>query len=124
MTTQINSNYLEKYAEDYSRIVCGQFFSGKQYMTGQDIVQLTNSAQVNFFVIKRLFELWQEELGKLKSSPYFDYRDITVHEALTEFMNVLSRRIKIESEQLQPLLKTAVRQAVQVATDPVSFYQN
>jgi hypothetical protein len=124
MTTQINSNYLEKYAEDYAAIVCGQFFSSKQYMTGQDIVQLTNSAQVNFFVIKRLFELWQEELGKLKSSPYFDYRDITVHEALTEFMNVLSRRIKIEKEQLQPILETAVRQAVQVATDPVAFYQN
>ena len=124
MTTQINSNYLEKYAEDYAAIVCGQFFSAKQYMTGQDIVQLTNSAQVNFFVIKRLFELWKDELEKLKSSPYFDYRDITVHEALTEFMNVLSRRIKIEKEQLQPLLETAVQQAVQLATDPVTFYQN
>ncbi|MEB2776200.1 hypothetical protein SYJ56_12830 [Algoriphagus sp. D3-2-R+10] len=124
MTTQINSNYLEKYAEDYAAIVCGQFFSSKQYMTGQDIVKLTNSTQVNFFILKRLFELWQEELGKLKSSPYFDYRDITVHEALTEFMNVLSRRIKIEKEQLQPLLETSVRQAVQLATDPVTFYQN
>ena len=124
MTTQINSNYLEKYAEDYAAIVCGQFFSTKQYMTGQDIVQLTNSAQVNFFIIKRLFELWQEELGKLKSSPYFDYRDIAVHEALTEFMNVLSKRIKIEKEQLQPLIETAVTQAIQLATDPVTFYQN
>jgi hypothetical protein len=38
-------------------------------------------------------------------------------------MNVLSRRIKIEKEQLQPLLKTAVIQAVKVATDPVAFYQ-
>ncbi|REG88490.1 hypothetical protein [Algoriphagus antarcticus] len=124
MITQINSNYLEKYAEDYAAIVCGHFFSSKQYMTGQDIVQLTNSAQVNFFIIKRLFELWQEELAKLKSNPYFDYRDITVHEALTEFMNVLSRRIKIEKEQLQPLLETSVQQAIQVATDPVTFYQN
>lgn len=124
MTIQINSNYLEKYAEDYATIVCGQFFSSKHYMTGQDIVQLTNSAQVNFFVIKRLFELWQEELSKLKSNPYFDYRDITVHEALTEFMNVLSRRIKIEKENLQPLLESAVQQAVQLATDPVMYYQN
>lgn len=124
MTTQINSNYLEKYAEDYAAIVCGQFFSSKQYITGQDIVQLTNSAQVNFFIIKRLFELWKEEIGKLKSSPYFDYRDITVHEALTEFMNVLSRRIKVEKEQLQPLLETAVCHAIQLATDPVTFYQN
>ncbi|MEB2784534.1 hypothetical protein [Algoriphagus persicinus] len=124
MTTQINSNYLEKYAEDYAAIVCGQFFSSKQYMTGQDIVQLTNSVQVNFFILKRLFELWQEELGKLKSSPYFDYRDITVHEALTDFMNILSRRIKIEREQVQPLMEAAVQEAIQLAIDPVAFYQH
>lgn len=124
MTTQINSKYLEKYADDYATLVCGQFFSSKQYITGQDIVQLTTSIQVNFFILKRLFELWQEELEKLKSNPYFDYRDITVHEALTQFMNVLSRRIKVEKNDLQPLLKVAVQHAVQVATDPVAFYQN
>ncbi|WP_439487777.1 hypothetical protein [Algoriphagus sp.] len=123
MTIQINSNYLEKYAEDYAAVVCGQFFASKQYMTGQDIVNLTTSTQVNFFILKSLFELWQVELEKLKSSPYFDYRDIAVHEALTEFMNVLSRRIKIEKDQLRPLLERAVVEAVQVATDPVSFYQ-
>lgn len=124
MTVQINSNYLENYSTDYARLVCDQFFTGRQYITGQDIIQLTSSAQVNFFVIKRLFELWQDELAKLKSSPYFDYRDIAVHDALTQFMNVLSRRIKVERSNLEPLVKTAVAQAIQVATDPVSFYQN
>ena len=123
MTIQINSNYLEKYAKEYASIVCDGFFSSKQYITGQDIIQLTSSTQVNFFIIKRLFELWQDELAKLKSNPFFDYRDIAVHEALTQFMNVLSRRIKVEREHLQPLVETAVAQAVQLATDPVSFYQ-
>lgn len=123
MTVQINSNYLENYSQDYARLVCERFFSSRQFITGQDIIQLTSSTQVNFFIIKRLFELWQEELAKLKSSPYFDYRDIAVHEALTQFMNVLSRRIKVEKTNLEPLIKEAVCQAIQVATDPVSFYQ-
>lgn len=123
MTVQINSNYLENYSRDYAQLVCERFFSSRQFITGQDIIQLTSSTQVNFFIIKRLFELWQEELSKLKSSPYFDYRDIAVHEALTQFMNVLSRRIKVERSNLEPLVKTAVSQAIQVATDPVSFYQ-
>jgi hypothetical protein len=123
MTVQINSNYLEKYAKDYAAKASDQYFSSRQYMTGQDIVQLTNSTQVNFFIIKGLFELWQVELEKLKSNPYFDYRDITVHESLTQFMNVLSRRIKIEREHLEPLLEKAVQQSVTLATDPVSFYQ-
>jgi hypothetical protein len=78
---------------------------------------------VNFFIIKRLFELWQEELGKLKASPFFDYRDIAVHEALTQFMNVLSRRIKVERRHLQGMLKEAVQEAIHVAIDPLSFYQ-
>lgn len=124
MTIQINSNYLEKYTADYAVRVCEKFFSSRQYITGQDIVQLTNSAQVNFFIIKRLFELWQEELDELKSNPYFDYRDIAVHEALTQFMNVLSRRIKVERQSFEPLVDSAVQQAVILATDPVGFYQS
>jgi hypothetical protein len=123
MTLQINSNYLENYSREYAQLVCERFFTSRQFITGQDIIQLTSSTQVNFFIIKRLFELWQEELSKLKSSPYFDYRDIAVHEALTQFMNVLSRRIKVERSNLEPLVKVAVSQAIQVATDPVSFYQ-
>lgn len=124
MTVQINSNYLEKYAKDYAAKVCDKFFSSRQFMTGQDIVQLTNSIQVNFFVIKRLFELWQEELVKLKSNPFFDYRDVAVHEALTQFMNVLSRRIKVERSHVQPLLESAVVQSIILATDPVGYYQS
>lgn len=124
MTIQINSNYLEKYAKEYASIVCYGFFSSKQYITGQDIIQLTSSTQVNFFIIKRLFELWQDELSKLKSNPYFDYRDIAVHEALTQFMNVLSRRIKVERDNLEPLVKKAVEQAIELATNPVAFYHS
>jgi len=123
MTVQFNSNYLESYSKEYAQLVSDRFFNGRQFITGQEIIQLTGSTQVNFFIIKRLFELWQEELSKLKSSPYFDYRDIAVHEALTQFMNVLSRRIKVERSHLEPMVKTAVQQAIQVATDPVSFYQ-
>ncbi len=124
MTAQINGNYLEKYANSYSELVCDQFFSSRKFITGQEIIQLTPCTQVNFFIIKRLFELWQEELGKLKGSPYFDYRDIAVHEALTQFMNVLSRRIKVERIHLEYILKDAVQDAIQVATDPLNFFQN
>ncbi len=124
MSAQINGNYLEKYATSYAELVCNQFFSTRQFITGQEIIQLTPSAQVNFFIIKRLFELWQDELGKLKASPYFDYRDIAVHEALTQFMNVLSRRIKVERRHLEGMLQEAVQEAIRVGTDPVAFYQN
>jgi len=124
MTIQINSNYLEKYAQQYSQLACENVFASRQFVTGQDIIGMTNSIQVNYFVVKRLFELWQLELEKLKSNPYFDYRDIAVHEALTEFMNTLSRRIKVERSYLQPLVKSALMDSIILAIDPVSFYQS
>lgn len=123
MTVQINSNYLEKYSKEYAQIVCDRFFSSRQFITGQDIIQLTNSSQVNFFVIKTLFEHWQEELAKLKSNPFFDYRDIAVHEALTQFMNVLSRRIKVERAYFEPLVEDAVSMAIMLACFPADFYK-
>lgn len=123
MTNEINSNYLQSYSSAYASEVSQRFFASKKYISGQDIVQLTDSTQVNFFILKRLFGLWQEELGKLKSNPYFDYRDISVHEALTQFMNVLSKRIKVERSQFEPLVKYAVEESIRLATDPVAFYQ-
>ncbi|PRY89589.1 hypothetical protein [Mongoliibacter ruber] len=122
MNAKLNSQYVESYAVQYSQKICDSYFSQKKYMTGQEILQLTNSSQVNFFVIKTLFEAWQLELEKLKSNPYFDYRDKNVHEALKEFMNVLSRTIKIEKEYFEPLLAEAAAYSILLAVDPVAYF--
>lgn len=122
MNAKLNSQYVENYAAKYSQKICDAYFSQKKYMTGQEIMQLTASSQVNFFVIKSLFEAWQLELEKLKSNPYFDYRDKNVHEALKDFMNVLSRTIKIEREHFEPLLAEAAAYSILLAVDPVAYF--
>ncbi|AFL83227.1 hypothetical protein Belba_0570 [Belliella baltica DSM 15883] len=124
MSVKINSKYLENYAIEFSKKVCDQYFSSKKYMTGTEILNLTPSKQVNFFIIKSLFEAWHAELEKLKSNPYFDYRDNNVHRALNEFMNVLSRSIKIGRENFEPLLTEAVAFSILVALEPLSFFRN
>lgn len=124
MSVKINSKYLENYAIEFSKIVCDQYFSTKKYMTGTEILGLTPSKQVNFFVIKSLFEAWHVELEKLKSNPYFDYRDNNVYRALNEFMNVLSRSIKIDRENFEPLIGEAVAFSILVALEPLSFFKN
>ncbi|MFD2034877.1 hypothetical protein ACFSKL_08755 [Belliella marina] len=123
MSVKINSKYLENYALEFAKKVCDQYFSSKQYINGAEILRLTSSKQVNFFVIKSLFEAWQVELEKLKSNPYFDYRDNSVYHALNEFMNVLSRSIKIDRENFEPLLGEAVAFSIILALDPVSFFR-
>jgi len=69
-----------------------------------------------------LFGDWQEELEKLKSNPFFDYKNYAVSEALKEFMNVLSRAIKIERTNFEPLLKKSVQQSILLAVDPVAYF--
>ncbi|MCL6258646.1 hypothetical protein M3O96_06085 [Aquiflexum sp. TKW24L] len=123
MSAKLNSNYVENYAKEFSKKVCDGYFPTKKYMTGQEIITLTPSVQVNFFIIKTLFEAWQEELEKLKSNPFFDYRDKAVHEALREFMNVLSRTIKVERGHFEPLLVKAVKDSIFLAVNPLEFYK-
>ena len=122
MSDKINSNYLETYSQIFSERICSDYFGTKKFINGQEIIQLTPSDQVNLMVIKTLFAAWQDELGKLKSNPYFDYKDYAVEEVLKEFMNVLSRAIKIERPAFEPLLKKAVQDTVLLAVDPVMFY--
>jgi len=119
---KINFNYLENYSQSISERFCSDYFGTRKYMTGQEIIQLTPSQQVNLLIIKSLFTAWQEELEKLKSNPYFDYRDIAVDNSLKEFMNILSRAIKVERVHFEPLLRDAVEDAILLAIDPVTFY--
>jgi len=119
---KINFNYLENYSQSLSEKFCSDYFGTKKYMTGQEIIQLTPSQQVNLLIIKSLFSAWQDELEKLKSNPYFDYRDIAVDNSLKEFMNILSRAIKVERLHFEPLMREAVEDAILLAIDPVTFY--
>ncbi|WP_215225904.1 hypothetical protein [Echinicola shivajiensis] len=122
MNDKINLNYLENYAQTFSDKVCSDYFGTKKYMSGQEIIQLTPNSQVNFMIIKTLFEKWQEELEKLKSNPFFDYRDMAVASALKEFMNVLSRAIKIERGHFEPMMEVAVIDTVLLALDPMVYF--
>ncbi|GGF34080.1 hypothetical protein [Echinicola rosea] len=122
MNDKINLIYLENYAHEVSEKICSAYFGTKKYMSGQEIIQLTPSSQVNFMVIKTLFEKWNEEIEKMKANPYFDYKDIAVSEALKEFMNVLSRAIKIEHTHFLPLLEVAVIDTVLLALDPMVYF--
>lgn len=75
-------------------------------------------------IIKSLFTAWQTELEALKGNPYFDYSDPEVEAVLQEFMNVLSRAIRIDRSHFEPLLRQAVGDSITLAADPVKFLEN
>ncbi|HSI77638.1 MAG TPA: hypothetical protein VK957_17195 [Lunatimonas sp.] len=124
MSQSIDQNYLKEYSLQFTKKICSHYFDNKQYLVGEDIMQLTPSKQVNLMIIKSLFMAWQTELEALKSNPYFDYSDPEVEAVLQEFMNVLSRAIRIERSDFEPLLRQAVEDSITLAADPVEFLEN
>jgi hypothetical protein len=122
MSDKIDSHYVESYSKLFAEKVSGEYFGTKKYMDGQEIIRLTPSNQVNLMVIKTIFVAWQEEMEKLKRNPYFNYRDLAVKEVLKDLMNVLSRAIRIEREDFEPILQAAVRDTILLAADPVTFF--
>jgi hypothetical protein len=121
MDEKISLDAISAYADSYSERVLKSFFQKREKITGSEILGFCNVQQVNLLIIKELFKTWKEENKKLRS-PYFDYNQPEVQEALENLMNVLSRNISVSQSDFTPLVKKAVSQALLVIFGPYDFY--
>jgi hypothetical protein len=121
MDEKISLEAVALYGDSYANKILDKFFSGKEKISGPEILSLCNIQQVNLFVLRALFKAWKEDTQKLKS-PYFDYENPSVKEALTEYMSVLSNHISIDRKHFSPLLKTAVVHTLMVVFNPYDFF--
>ncbi|MDX1627385.1 MAG: hypothetical protein R3345_01730 [Fulvivirga sp.] len=121
MENNLNYKGIEKYAHE----LAGKILSEKQQesFSGNEILALTPIKQINLFIVKNLFTTWQKEAEQLKS-PYFDYSHAQVQQALTSFMNVLSKHIAIKPDDLRPLLQKAIRETLLLIFSPYDFYMH
>lgn len=92
-------------------------------MEGERLISLTDSRQVNSFIIRSLFNQWRNEVERLES-PYFDFNHELVKEALKGFMNVLSNHISIDKEHLGPLLTQAIEDAILISFEPKLYLES
>ncbi|MEP1034302.1 hypothetical protein [Ekhidna sp.] len=123
MQKKLNEDFIDGYCEKFASKVTADFFkSGKEVITGKEILKVTPSKQVNFFVIKLLFRYWQEETKKLES-PFFNYKHDEVRQAMIQFMNVLSQHIEINKEKFETLLNHAVKDTIYLAAMPQAYVE-
>lgn len=123
MQKKLNEDFIDGYCEKFASKVTADFFkSGKEVITGKEILKVTPSKQVNFFVIKLLFRYWQEETKKLES-PFFNYKHEEVRQAMIQFMNVLSQHIEINREKFETLLNHAVKDTIYLAAMPQAYVE-
>lgn len=122
MEKKLNPKAVEQYAAEYTDLVVHDFFQKKEKISGQEILTLTPVRQVNLFVVRELMHSWKQETEKIRS-PFFDYENAEVAQALQTFQIVLSRHISISAGHFTPLLKKATLRALLLILDPHGFYR-
>lgn len=120
MQKKPNESFIDQYKLGFSQKVAEEFFQENDHITGQDILSVTASKQINFFVLKILFAKWQEEMKRLES-PYFDFKDADVRKELISFMNTVSKKISMDQDHFQELLQEGVGQTLHLLVDPSGF---
>ena len=123
MDEKINIQAVEEYSAAFSSKVVDAFFEQHQKISGAEILKLCALKQINLFVVRELLKAWKQETNKYKS-PYFDYENKEVKDALHQFQNSLSNHISIAQDHFTPLLKKAVSLTVFLILDPYDFYSD
>ncbi|MGI4762703.1 MAG: hypothetical protein ACRYF0_18480 [Janthinobacterium lividum] len=124
----LQDNYSLAKCEHYGRRLATrlsqQFFGSQPDATldGPALLQLTPIRQVNLLVLRQLLGRWQQEATALRS-PYFDFEAAPVRAALGQFMNVLSRHIRLDRAALEPLLTQAVADTLVLATNAGTAFE-
>ena len=121
MNTKYSHAQREQYGRLLAALLCDQHFGARPTATldGPAVLRFTPIRQVNLFVVQALLGKWTAEMAQLRSA-YFDFEDADVRQALTQFMNVLSRRIKLSRPTYEPLLAQAITDTLTGALDPAA----
>lgn len=123
MSNKFNANALTEYSKSYARRIAADFYQQHSTINGQQILSLTPIQQINILIISSLSDKWRADAEKFRS-PYFDFTNADVQEALQNFMNVVSQYISVRREHLEPLLVDAVKQTITLIFDPRAYFDD
>lgn len=123
MENKINTVFLVEYSKDLSKKLIESKLQEKQFVTGPDIIKFCEIPQINFFVLRNLFQKWLEEREKLRV-PFFDYSSPEVKIAIQTYLDTLSHHIKLDKDLFQKLLETAIYETLELVLSPFSFFKN
>ncbi|TVT37881.1 hypothetical protein FNT36_22235 [Hymenobacter setariae] len=114
----------EQYGRRLASRLCQQHFGPQPDATldGPALLKFTPIRQLNLLVVRQLLGRWQHEAQQLRS-PYFNFEAEAVRTALTQFMNVLSRHIRLDRAALEPLLAQAAADTLLLAADPALAFE-
>lgn len=122
MEHKYNQLSIERYSTNLAKLLCDRYFATNEAINGQQLITFSPIKQTNLFVIQELLLRWNQEMANLKS-PYFDYDNPEVKEALVHFMNILSRKILVKRPHFEPLLRKAIADTLLWVVDPAKIFE-
>lgn len=110
-----------EYSQRFSDHVTSKYFARNARVTSEAIMEVQPIRQVNLFVIKNLYDQWQQETARLRS-PFFDYSNRQVQSALQSYMNTLSHHISLDKPTYIGLLEKSVAESLNLIFHPFDYY--
>jgi hypothetical protein len=122
MSVNINMNKLNQYADRFTTQVLRETYGLKTTIGGPDLLKITPVRQVNLGILNRLFDQWRKSALTFRSA-YFDFENDEVKQALGTFMNTVSQHISVKREDLEPLLRQSVKDALLLLYTPETYFE-
>ena len=120
MSHKVSPETLKNYSEEFCATVLRQAYAYKQVLNGQDLLNLTPIKQINQNIVSRLSVYWNSQIQGFKS-PYFDFSNPKIQEAIKQFSAAVSQHITLQQEHLKPWLQEAVDKALLPFEDVTSL---
>ena len=92
-------------------------------VTGDKLLNITQCNHINLFIIKKIHDDWLNNFNKNKI-PFFDYDNKETKEAQKNFMNILSKHIKIKPSIIPDIIIEAIIETVKLAANPSNYIIN
>jgi hypothetical protein len=113
---------IKQYSSSYSAKKVDLLFTQKSQAQGTDLRNLSEAPAVNLLVLYAIYGKWQSTASAFKS-PFFDFGQGEVINALQVFMNTVSNYISVNQKDTEKLLSDATQQAIELALDPKNAYE-
>ena len=92
-------------------------------ITGEKLLNITQCHHINLFKIKKIYDDWLNNFNKNKI-PFFDYDHKETKEAQKNFMNILSKHIKIKPSRIPDIIIEAIKETIKLAANPSNYIVN
>jgi hypothetical protein len=121
MANKWNTTDIEKISTAFTHKNLEKCFQDYDQISGEEIVNATDYPQINYFILREIFQRWEEETQKFKSI-YFDFESEEVKKSFQDFKNTLSRHIQVSKADFSPLLEQATRKTLELYMKPEAFF--